>query len=168
MTEPKRISKFRIWRVIILVLIIFTGLLAALAGSQSGLRWRAEVVTSKLTGDLPDVEFFWLLKKLRPGSGIYLEGLASTGSPNPYAVIINPQTSPDDLQTGGELFQSHCSSCHGGDGHGDQTSLFGGDFLHGDSDWAIFRNTRYGIDGTGMPPQELPEKSIWQIIAHLR
>ena len=142
------------------------GFLAALAGSQQEVRWRAKVVSLKLTGDLPDVEFFWLLKRLRPGSGIYLEGLASTG--NPYAIINKPRTSPEDLQTGGELFQSHCSSCHGGDGHGDQLSLFDSNFIHGDSDWAIFRNTSYGIDGTGMPPQDLPEKSIWQIIAYLR
>jgi mono/diheme cytochrome c family protein len=92
-----------------------------------------------LTGDLPDIKFYWFLKMLRPGSGIYLEALASTN--NPYAVIGNPQTSPSDLQTGGELFQSHCSSCHGGEGHSDQKSLFGSNFLHGDGDWASFRNS---------------------------
>ena len=153
-----------------MVLTLFIALVMALSivliASQPELRWRANIIQAKLAGDLPDLELVWLLKMLRPGSPIYLESLASTG--NPYAAISNPLTSQEDVTAGSQTFQTLCSSCHGGDGHAAGKSLFDADFLHGGSDWAIFRNTADGIEGVGMPAYDIPENTIWQIIAYIR
>lgn len=164
--KPRKIFGSKTVIALVSAFLVFLGLAVSLVAFQPETRWRAKVVQLKLSGDLPSVEFPWLLKMLIPGSPIYLEGLASTGSP--YAAIRNPQDSKDDTLAGGQLFQSHCSSCHSDDAHGSSLSLFDGVFASGDSDWAVFRNTVDGIEGTGMPAMNLPEKSIWQTIAYMR
>jgi alcohol dehydrogenase (cytochrome c) len=129
-------------------------------------RWRAQVVGHKLSGDLADVELIWLLRMMMPGSPIYLGELAS--NPNPFAVIKNPHGSAADATRGAELYQKHCVSCHTEYHENVSISLFDGTFTRGDSDWAIFRNTIDGVDGTAMSPSDLGEKAVWQIITHIR
>ncbi len=139
---------------------------ATVAWVHPDARWRAQIIGHKLTGQLPDVELFWLLRMMMPGSPIYLAELAS--NPNPYAVIRNPRRSAADATEGAELYQQHCASCHTEYHENVAIALFDGKFTSGDSDWAIFRNTIYGIDGTAMPPLALDEKAVWQIVTHIR
>ena len=148
-----------------IVLVAFLAA-AAVAWLLPDARWRAQVIAHKLTGELPDIELVWLLRRIMPGSPIYLAKLAS--NPNPYAVIRNPHRSAEDADAGAELYQQHCVSCHTEYHENVAISLFDGTFTSGDSDWAIFRNTTDGIDGTAMPPLDLGEKSVWQIVTHIR
>jgi alcohol dehydrogenase (cytochrome c) len=152
----------------LLVSLILVAFLAAVAVAWllPDARWRSQVIAHKLTGQLPDVELVWLLRMIMPGSPIYLAELAS--NPNPYAVIRNPRRSVEDADAGAELFRQHCVSCHTEYHDNVAISLFDGRFTSGDSDWAIFRNTIDGIDGTAMPPVNLEENSVWQIVAHIR
>ena len=150
-----------------LLAAVIAGLAALLlALTQPELRWRLAVVQQKLTGQLPDVGFAWLIRHIRPGSPIYLEQLAST--PNPYAVIRNPRRSADDILAGEDLYVANCASCHAEGAHGSVVSLFDDENRHGDSDWALYSSITRGIAGTGMLAQDLTEDEAWQVVAYIR
>ena len=131
-----------------------------------GLKWRADIVILKLTGQIDGIELGELISMLRPGSGHWLMPLAETR--NPYSSIFNPFNSPADKSAGEKLFKKNCSACHGDSGHGDSAaSLTRVTFTHGDSDWALFKNIRDGIAGTAMPQATLGNQEVWSIVAHI-
>ncbi len=129
------------------------------------MRWRTKIVVTKATGGIADVSWHDLLGMLKPGSPFWLEPLAA--NPNPYATIVNPYSSIADITAGAEAFKTTCSACHGVDGRGRESapSLVGRALAHGDSDWAMYRTIRFGIDGTAMRPHDLPLKTAWQLVA---
>lgn len=130
------------------------------------LRWRAHLVLLKTAGRIPDVTWAELGRMLTPGGPIYLEPLVA--SRNPYSAIVNPHRSREDVLAGGDAFRAHCSSCHGTDGAGASApSLTEPALVHGGSDWAFHRAVTHGVPG-GMPAQQLPERSVWQIVAYLQ
>ena len=132
-----------------------------------GLRWRAGLVTAKLRGQLPAVDWGELLPWLRPRSPVYLEPLWE--DPNPFVSIVDPLTSPEDAARGDSLVEHTCARCHGAGGRGAAgPALVGRPFAHGGSDWALYRNITHGIPGTGMPRNDLPSDDVWRIIAYLR
>lgn len=133
------------------------------------LQWRAEVAAWKLRGALPDMTWRELYGAVQPGRP-YLnpELLLSTGSV--FAAVTNPYTSRADVDAGKEIFQSRCLACHArgqSGGHGTGPDLSEGDFKHGSSDWAIFRNVSHGIPNTAMLPVALTERQTWQVVAFL-
>jgi alcohol dehydrogenase (cytochrome c) len=153
-------------------LVLVTALLAIVAVSGAviavpDLNWRASLLRLKIGGGLEGLEWSELLRMIRPGSPYYLEPLVS--NPNPYSVIRNPFNSGHDLKAGAALFRTRCSQCHGSEGHGSSaTNLARGNHEHGDSDWALYRTIRHGIDDTAMPSQDLPDLQIWQLVAYTR
>src|SRR5437868_15023417 len=65
----------------------------------------------------------------------------------------NPFDTPQDLETGGRLFQTHCSYCHGSRGEGGRgADLTNGQYRYGGSDAELFSTIRDGIPGSEMPP----------------
>ena len=83
--------------------------------------------------------------------------------------IKNPYTSPEDVAAGGRIFRSHCAACHGSEGVGGRGSaLTSGEFHHGGSDAAIFKNISEGIAGTEMPSAFFEGRQLWQLVAYVR
>lgn len=141
---------------------------AAVAIAASGqVRWRAHVVLNKATGRLPDVGWSDLLYMLEPGSGVYIEGLATL--PNPYEVIENPRHSPHDIDAGRQLFARRCATCHGEEARGGTggPSLHDRTFRQGRRPWALYRTITLGVPGTAMPPWKLPREEVWQLAAYI-
>jgi len=143
-------------------------LLAALAAySIDGVNWRVRIVALKMTGELDSMPWNELFATLKPGSKLYIRGLID--GPNLYASIRNPYDSVEDVTAGERLFESQCSGCHGADGVGGSGPNIATDRLSGgDSDWAIFRILKDGIQGTAMAPANLADDERWRVTAYLR
>lgn len=145
-------------------LLLLAGI--ALAGVTS-LRWRTEVILLTATGKIPDLELADTISLLLPGSGQSIARMIETR--NPYSVIHNPRVSPADIAAGAQLFSTDCAACHGVGGAGKMApALTRGEFAHGSSDWALFRNIRYGVARTAMPPHPLPRNDLWQLVGYVR
>ena len=149
-------------------------LMAALVGLMAvpfaipQVRWRAQAVVMLATGHIPDLEMRELLDFLKPGSEqTEIRRILTTR--NPYAVIHVPATARAAKDAGAVLFRTRCAGCHGPEGGGaDGPALFGRDFKHGNSDWALYRTIRLGVPNSTMPPHPLPQQQLWQLVAHIR
>jgi alcohol dehydrogenase (cytochrome c) len=133
------------------------------------LRWRAHVTYLHLTGQVPDIEFRDLFTYMLPSSDQSMTRLITTH--NPYAVIKNFRTSDSDRRTGGSLYAERCAGCHGAGGSGGSSAPSFGQhkFIHGESDWAVYRTIRGGIAGTGMQGNpDLTDTQLWQLVTFLR
>ena len=82
----------------------------------------------------------------------------------------NPFESPQDVQKGDELFQTHCSYCHGAFGEGGRgADLTTGLYRFGGSDAELFRTIRNGIPGSEMgPPRVDEDDDLWRIVAFVQ
>ena len=82
----------------------------------------------------------------------------------------NPFESPQDFQKGDELFQTHCSYCHGAFGEGGRgADLTTGLYRFGGSDAELFRTIRNGIPGSEMgPPRVDEDDDLWRIVAFVK
>ncbi len=126
------------------------------------------ILRLKATGSLAGVGWLDIFRMSRPGSHFNLPELATT--PNPYAVIRNPYSSPADISSGSALFQSHCAGCHGANGSGGPggPALPQRQMVQGGGDWALFRTISSGLPGTAMPGSRLPWLDKWRLVAYLR
>jgi alcohol dehydrogenase (cytochrome c) len=122
----------------------------------------------KVTGKLTDISWKELYHMNRHGDPFNLKDLASTRSP--YLAIKNPYASDEDVESGGKLFQSNCSFCHGtnGVGGGAGPVLKQRAMENGSSDWALFKTVSNGIAGTAMPSSSLPEIDRWKLAAYVK
>jgi alcohol dehydrogenase (cytochrome c) len=142
---------------------------AVIAITVPGLRWRLQVVYLDLTGRIPDLELTDLPQLLMPGARQpQIARLVVTH--NPYAVIHVPQNTPEDIAAGAELFREQCAGCHSPDGSGGPgaPALYGREFKHGDTEWAVYRTIRDGVPGTAMLPHPLKHAQLWQLVAFIR
>src|SRR5262245_30402815 len=98
-------------RLLLGIVIGSLSLLAVATVAISSFRWRAHVVIMKATGQIPDLEWKYLVSFLAPSSGQSLARLIDTH--NPYASIKNPLTGPKDIAAGAKLFDAQCAECHG-------------------------------------------------------
>ena len=155
-------------RLAAIALISFIVLIVLSVVFAPGLAWRSQVVLLKAQGQIKDIEWGELLPMLRPDSPIWLGGMPESRSA--YASIVNPYVSQADLDMGSSLFFNNCASCHGfGDGGNRGTDFSSEHLRFGDSDWAIYRSIRRGIEGTGMAPhQQFADMEVWQIVAFVR
>jgi alcohol dehydrogenase (cytochrome c) len=143
--------------------------LAVIAITVPGLRWRLQVVVLDLTGRIPDLELNELPALLMPGARQpQIARLVITH--NPYAVIHVPSRTPADITAGAALFREQCAMCHAPDGSGGPgaPALFGREFRHGDTEWAVYRTIRDGVPNTAMAPHPLGHKQLWQLVAYIR
>ena len=90
-----------------------------------------------------------------------------------YSLIVAPQMAPD-LDLGAKLFQSHCSTCHGGAGRGDGIAARNMDpkpaNFHNEprmdamSLYGLYNTITLGVGGTPMRPfTDLPESERWAL-----
>src|SRR5260370_10089683 len=109
------------------------------------------IVKLKAMGSLGGVGWDDLFKMVRSGAHFNLPALAE--SPNPYAAIRNPFTSPADLSSGSEDFRARCEICHGAEGVGGpgDPSLQHRHMAQGSNDCALFKTMSQGDRGTSMP-----------------
>ena len=148
--------------------VLLAGAMFAAVASNDDIRWRAEVVAAKAAGRIPGIDWSQLLRMLRPGSGYFLQDLAT--NPNPFAAIRNPFASEADKETGQQLFVDRCSICHGANATGTDNApnLIASRFKMGDSDWALYQSVSGGVEGLTMPPLALTEREAWQLVAFVR
>lgn len=90
--------------------------------------------------------------------------------PLALASLLRAQTStPDDVAAGGRIYRSHCAECHGIQGEGGRgPNLRRGEYFHGSTDEALFRNIQRGIAGTEMPGIYYEGTPVWQLVAFVR
>ena len=153
--------------VAVVTLLSLAALGCAVALSNS-LNWRARVITSKLSGQLPDVRVSDLAVMMAPGSLYALERLADTG--NPFAIIKNPFAGADDVARGRKMFLNECSNCHGDSGQGGPgaPSLQSAELKHGRSDWSVFTTILRGVPSTAMSAHEYPRDDLWRLVAFVQ
>ena len=74
------------------------------------------------------------------------------------------------VEVGGKAFQARCAFCHGTDGKGTGrgSNLTSGQWAHGGRDGELFKTIKQGVAGTEMPPHDLPDTEIWQLVAYVR
>jgi cytochrome c553 len=123
-------------RLIIASMVLLACVVVAI--TVPGLRWRLQVVYLDVTGRIPDLELSELPQMLGPyAHQPQITRLVVTH--NPYAVIHLPSNTPTDITTGAALFREQCASCHSPDGSGGPgaPALFGREFHHGDTEWAV-------------------------------
>lgn len=91
-------------------------------------------------------------------------GRASASTPQ-----RNPFESQQDIQRGHDLFQTHCSYCHGAFGEGGRgADLTTGLYRYGGSDADLFRTIRDGIPGSEMGPPRVEGDDLWRIVAFVK
>lgn len=142
---------------------------AVIAITVPGLRWRLQVIYLDMLGRIPDLELSELPALLMPGARQpQIARLVITH--NPYPVIHIPSNTPADIAAGAALFREQCASCHSPDGSGGPgaPALFGREFRHGDTEWAVYRTIRDGVPGTGMAPHPLRHADLWHLVAYIR
>lgn len=155
------------------VLVLAGGLLVVLAATvvlargflPFEARWRLDVLSARMAGNLREVPLTDLFRWIAPGSPVYLEAVA--GNPNLHLSIKNRMTAAEDIASGKELYIRTCHQCHGEGARGES----GPDLVFAvssKSDWEFFSVARYGREGTSMPAQPVSETDIWQIHAYVR
>jgi putative heme-binding domain-containing protein len=76
---------------------------------------------------------------------------------------------PQDIESGGLLYQANCTGCHGPDGDGvASVNLGSGRFRRASSDEEVARIIQVGVPGTAMPPSTFSEAQAMFIVAYLR
>ncbi|HJZ97878.1 MAG TPA: c-type cytochrome [Candidatus Solibacter sp.] len=84
------------------------------------------------------------------------------------AAQTNPFDTPEGLQQGAALFQSHCTYCHGARGQGGRGSdLTTGQYKYGGSDASLYATVRNGR-GTEMPSVRVTDEEVWKIVAFVK
>lgn len=95
--------------------------------------------------------------------GARLEGRREDTGGNPL------KGRPDALAAGQELFTSMCSGCHGAEAEGGRgPNLEDGQILRLKGDHHLFDSIRKGMEGGDMPPFDLPDDQVWQLLAFIR
>jgi alcohol dehydrogenase (cytochrome c) len=155
-----------------------TAILAAMAGAvalgaglvlaSSSLRWRAQLVTLKVTGKTPELTWGELREVIGRRTGLWTDRLWE--SQNPFLALTAPDPAAADIAAGQRVFTSGCARCHGSDGSGTASgpSLTSGGLRHGASDLALFLAIRRGIPGSTMQPSSLDPHAAWQVVSYLK
>jgi putative heme-binding domain-containing protein len=76
---------------------------------------------------------------------------------------------PQGVEEGRELFQIHCTYCHGARGEGGRgADLTTGEYRHGGSDADLFTTIREGIPGSEMGPVRANDIEVWKMVAFVK
>ena len=154
-------------KLVIALMVMLAGVVIAVV--VPGIRLRLQIVYLDLMGRIPDLELSELPGLLGPGaSQPKLSRIVVTH--NPYAVIHVPSTAPAEIEAGAAIFREQCAGCHSPDGSGTPAApaLFGREFRHGETEWAVYRTIRDGVPNTGMAAHPLGHRRLWQLVAFIR
>ena len=81
----------------------------------------------------------------------------------------NPFDTPQGVEQGSALFQTHCAYCHGARGAGGRgADLTTGQYRRGGSDANLFTTIRNGIPGTEMPAVRATDDEVWKMAAFVK
>ncbi len=95
--------------------------------------------------------------------GVALAALLAVPAPAQHAYT------PEEAAEGGRIYQSVCAGCHGIDGDAIAgASLMAGAFRRADDDEGLIEIIRLGVDGTGMPPNDLSVEQAGLVVGYLR
>lgn len=156
----KRIFWFCLEAAILAVLVV------GVSGYVSNdIKWRLVVLKQKASGRLPEIPLRLLLRWLRPGSPVYLGGLAE--NPNVNEGIVNLLSDTQSVQAGAKVYGRICVECHGDNGAG-RTGPSLLNAVTNLTDWKFFATVKWGRPKTIMMPQPLTEREIWQVNAFLK
>jgi putative heme-binding domain-containing protein len=103
--------------------------------------------------------------------GFTLQLWGQAGAPAASEPTRNPLSGdPKAITQGAVLFRQECTFCHGVGARGGMRApdLTTGAWSHGGSDAELARTISGGVPGTAMPPNNLTDNEIWEIIAYLR
>jgi putative heme-binding domain-containing protein len=79
--------------------------------------------------------------------------------------IGNPQA----IEAGKKMFAASCAACHGPRGEGGRgPNLREQVMWHSLDDDGIFKTVKDGVPGADMPPTNLPEARVWELVAFVR
>jgi len=85
------------------------------------------------------------------------------------ALILPGAAQEQGTEQGKELFQMHCSYCHGANGEGGRgPDLTSGQYRHGGTDARLFASVRNGIPGTEMPAVRATDEEVWKMVAFVK
>jgi mono/diheme cytochrome c family protein len=113
------------------------------------IRWRVHLAALKASGKIQDVSWSELARLMARHSG--LDSGVMLKTKDPYAAISAPEATPERVRAGHELFNQQCAPCHGVDATGGMApNLTKGEFVHGASDWGLYKTITRGIPGTPM------------------
>jgi cytochrome c oxidase cbb3-type subunit III len=102
--------------------------------------------------------FLWLAHFGKAQERRYEENAAE----NPY------QGRSDAIEAGRRLFAGMCSGCHGAQAEGGRgPNLEDGQIVRLKDDHHLFDSIRKGVPGRDMPPFNLPDEQIWQLLAFI-
>jgi putative heme-binding domain-containing protein len=81
----------------------------------------------------------------------------------------NPFDTPQGVQQGAALFQTHCTYCHGARGQGGRgADLTTAEYKYGGSDAALYATIRNGVRGTEMPAVRATDDEVWKMVAFVK
>ena len=155
----------RLLRIFVVAMVLGVILLAVSAYFSNDIAWRLIVLKDKLTGKIPEIPASLLLKWLRPGSPVYLGGLAE--NPNVNMSVTNLLKGPQAADAGAKVYGRACVECHGDDANG----RAGPSLLNAVSnltDWKFFATVKWGRPKTIMTPQPLTDHEIWLVNAFIK
>jgi len=110
------------------------------------------------------------------GAGLLLLVITSVGQTTTQKdeekdKVRNPLArDPVAIAAGDKNFRERCALCHGigGKGTARGSNLTRGTWAHGGRDSQIFETIRKGVPGTQMPPNDLTDVEVWQLVAFIR
>ena len=74
-----------------------------------------------------------------------------------------------NIEEGRKLFANTCSGCHGPSGEGGRgPNLMTGRAVKRSNDETLFNSVKNGLPGTDMPPTNLPNEKVWQLVSFMR
>src|SRR2546429_3214998 len=84
----------------------------------------------------------------------------------PGADQANPFDTPEGVQQGSALFQTHCTYCHGARGQGGRGSdLTTGQYKYGGPGARLHAPIPNRVRGTELPPARVGDEEGWQLCA---
>lgn len=149
-----------------LILITVAAVVLVAYYRSPDLRWRIQVLGSKLSGELHEIPTLQLLRWLAKGSPVYLGDLVYNASPN--ASVRNLMAGSAQAETEGSvIFQQRCAHCHGGDAKGGSApSLL--TYVATGTDWGFLSTVKWGRPGTAMAAQPVDDADIWRVHSFVR
>lgn len=76
---------------------------------------------------------------------------------------------PDAIERGKKVYMGSCGGCHGGTGEGGRgPNLRDGRLIRRSTDFQVLNTIKKGVPGSDMPPTNLPDERIWELVAYVR
>jgi putative heme-binding domain-containing protein len=96
-------------------------------------------------------------------------GKAQEGGPEGNAGENPLKGQPEAIRAGEKLFANMCGGCHSAHAEGGRgPNLEDGQLVHRKDDRQLSASIRKGVPGTDMPPFNLPDEQVWQLLAFIR